>query len=81
MQIEFRQRIFARDNAPNAGQILKQRRQGPLALEHDLSTTLRHQGCVTGKLNAVAHALLGMQQNGAAVERVAVPGRLVKFTR
>ena len=41
----------------------------------------RHQQGVARKLNAITRALLGMQQDDAAVERSTVPGRLVKLLR
>ena len=46
-----------------------------------MSALRRHQQGVARKLNAITRALLGMQQDDAAVERSTAPGRLVKLLR
>jgi hypothetical protein len=78
MQVEGRQRVAARHHR-DAGDAGGERHQRLLDLQHHLAAD--NQRHVAQELDAVAQALLGVQQDGPAGERLAAPLRLGEVAR
>ncbi len=80
MPVERRQRRAARSDARHTFERREQRLQFRLHFEHDLGPGARQQRDVACKLDGVAKALLGMQQNRFSRQRiVAEPQRPAVF--
>ncbi len=80
VQVERRQRIAARDDLdPGGGH--HERTERLLNLENDVAAAGGHERQEAQELDGVAEALLGVQQDGLAVERLAAPLRLRKIAR
>src|SRR5262245_49712797 len=51
----------------------QQRQEYVGALEYHRAAAFFHQGCVTNKLQSIAQSLLRLQEDGASLQRRAVP--------
>jgi hypothetical protein len=80
LHVECGQPLAARDDV-DAGHAGDERDQRPAHLEHELAAARRDQRDVAQELDGVAEALLGMQQDGLAGERLAAPLRLREIAR
>src|SRR5205823_6844408 len=61
--------------------VLAQRHERGLATEHDFAAVLGNQGQKARELNRVAEALLGVYENGFALQRCAVPAWSIQARR
>src|SRR6202011_351938 len=80
VEIERRQRVAARDDL-EACDPREQRDDRFLDFQDYLAAAGGNQRQVAQELNRVAETLLGMQQDGLAVERLAAPLRLFEIAR
>src|ERR1700693_1538929 len=82
VEVEGRQRIAGREHLIDAGKRCGEALQRRLHLEQDSRPTLAGETRTAAKLDRVAKSLLGMQQDGLAVEVLASrPARFPKWTR
>ena len=73
--VERRQRLAAGEDLRDAGGGGEQRFQRRLHLEQHGRAALRHERHIAHELQRIAEPLLGVQQDGPAVERLAVRAR------
>jgi hypothetical protein len=82
VQIESRQGLALRQDERDAGQGDEQRLQRRLYLEHDARAERRHHRRIATELQAVAQALLGMEEDGSSGDvALAAPTGLQEIPR
>ena len=78
MQVEGRQGLPRRDHRLDVRHGREQAEEIVRAFDDDLAASRRHQGQVSGELHHVGVTLVEMDEDGAALQILALPGRLLE---